>query len=87
MNTENKKEQPKTEEQKLTPGERKKKLEVETHNPIPSVPNRAWTEMNTSSSVHGNNTEHTHAQSAFYVNTDRYKSTLHGDSTRRREKE
>lgn len=86
MNTENKKEQQRTKEQKLTPSERKKKLEIETHNPIPSVPNRAWTEMSTDPK-HTDSTRHTHAQSAFYVNTDRYTSTLHGDSTRRREKE
>lgn len=86
MNTENKKEQPRTEEQRLTPSERKKKLEIETQNPIPSVPNRAWTEMSTSA-PHAEGVERTHPQSAFYVNTDRYRSTLHGDSTRRREKE
>lgn len=87
MNTENKKEQHKTKIQELTPSERKKKLEIETQNPIPSVPNRAWTEMSTSTAPRAESSDKAHAQSAFYVNTDKYRSALRGDSTRRREKE
>lgn len=30
---------------KLSPDEKKKKLEIETEIPNPTVPNRAWTEM------------------------------------------
>lgn len=46
MNNLNGKETHKTKIQKPTPNERKKKIEIETQNPIPPVPNQAWTEMN-----------------------------------------
>lgn len=73
--------------EKMTEAERKKKISVETQNPVPSVPNRAHTEMSTASGNSAESSSRGFGDSAFYVNTDKYKSKRMSDAKRREEKE
>lgn len=71
--------------EKMTEAERKKKISVETQNPVPSVPNRAHTEMSTRHRTEMSTrnlddfrlTETSNqpfGESGFYVNTKRQRN-------------